>query len=71
MGFEEKRVVLQIDGKRMSIAATQYITDNISTKVLSHVHVTMCNGVIIDIWDTNQTTAGTIYYVFRLIIYLI
>ena len=59
MGFEEKKVVLQIDGKRKSIAATQYIIDNISTKVLSDVHVTTCNGVMIDIWDTDQTTAGT------------
>ena len=59
MGFEEKKVVLQIDGKRKSIAATQYIIDNISTKVLSDVHVTTCNGIIIDIWDADQTTAGT------------
>ena len=59
MGFEEKKVVLQIDGKRKSIAATQYIIHNISTKVLSDVHVTTCNGVIIDICDTDQTTAGT------------
>ena len=59
MGFEEKKVVLQIDGKRKSIAATQYIIDNISTKVLSDIHVTTCNGVIIDICNTDQTTAGT------------
>ena len=59
MGFEEKKVVLQIDGKRKSIAATQYIIDDISTKVLSDIHVTTCNGVIIDICDTDQTTAGT------------
>ena len=59
MGFEEKKVVLQIDGKRKSIAATQYIIDNISTKVLSDVHVTTCNGVIIDICDSDQTTTGT------------
>ena len=59
MGFEEIKVVLQIDGKREYIAATQYIIDNISTEVLSDVHVTTCNGVIIDIWDTDQTTAGT------------
>ena len=59
MGFEEKKVVLQIDGKRKSIAATQYIIYNISAKVLSDVHVTTCSGVIIDIWDTDQTTAGT------------
>ena len=59
MGFEEKKVVLQIDGKRNSIAATQYIIGNISTKVLSDVHVATCNGVIIDICDTDQTTAGT------------
>ena len=42
-----------------SIAGTQYIIDNISTKVLSDIHVTTCNGVIIDIWETDQTTAGT------------
>ena len=59
MGFEEKKVVLQIDGNTKSIAATQYIIDNISTKVLFDVHVTTCNGVIIDIWDTDETTAGT------------
>ena len=59
MGLEEKKVVLQIDGKRKSIAATQYIIDNISTEVLSGVHLTTCNGVIIDIWDTDQTTACT------------
>ena len=59
MGFEEKKVVLQKDGKRESIAAPQYIIDTISTKVLSDVHVTTCNGVIIDIWHTDQTTAGT------------
>ena len=59
MGFEEKKVVLQIAGKRKSIAATQYIIDNISTKFLSDVHVTTCNGVIIDIWDMDETTAGT------------
>ena len=59
MGFEEKKVVLQIDGKRKSIAATQYIIDRISTKVLSDIHVTTCNGVIIDIYDTDETTAGT------------
>ena len=57
--FEEKKVVLQIDGKRKSIAATQYIIDRISTKVLSDIHVTTCNGVIIDIYDTNKTSAGT------------
>ena len=59
MGFEEKKVVLQIDGKRKSIAATQYIIDRISTKVLSDIHVTTCNGVIIDIYNTDETTAGT------------
>ena len=59
MGFEEKKVVLQIDGKRKSIAATQYIIDNILTKVLADVHVTTFNGVIKDIWDTDQTTVGT------------
>ena len=59
MGFEEKKVVLQIDDKRKSIATTQCIIDNISTKVLSDVHVTTCNGVMIDICDTDQTTAGT------------
>ena len=59
MGFEEKKVVLQIDGKRKSIAATQYIIDRISTKVLSDIHVTTCNGVILDIYDTDETTAGT------------
>ena len=59
MGFEEKKVVLQIDGKRKSIAGTQYIIDRISTKVLSDVHVTTCNGVIIDIFNTDETTAGT------------
>ena len=59
MGFEEKKVVLQIDGKRKSIAATQYIIDRISTKVLSDIHVTTCNGVIIDIYDTDETSAGT------------
>ena len=59
MGFEEKKVVLQIDGKRKSIAATQYIIDGISTKVLSDIHVTTCNGVITDIYDTDETTAGT------------
>ena len=59
MGFGEKKVVLQIDGKRKSIAATQYIIDRISTKVLSDIHVTACNGVIIDIYDTDETTAGT------------
>ena len=52
-------MVLQIDGKRKFIAATQYNIDNISTKVMSDVHVTACNGVIIDIWDTDQTTTGT------------
>ena len=51
-------MVLQIDGKRKSIVATQYIIDNISTRVLSDVHVT-CNGVIIDICDTDQKSAGT------------
>ena len=55
MGFEGKKV----GGKRKSIVATQYIIDNISTKVLSGVHVTTCNEVIIDIWDTDQTIAGT------------
>ena len=59
MGFEEKKVVLQIDDKRKSIAATQYIIDNISTMVLSDIHVTTCNGVTIDICDTDQTAAGT------------
>ena len=59
MGFEEKKVVLQIDGKRKSIAATQYIIDNISAKFLSDIHVTTCNGVIIDICNTDQTIAGT------------
>ena len=59
MGFEEKKAVLQIDGKGKSIAATQYIIDNISTKVLSDIHVTTCSGVIIDICDTDQTTVGT------------
>ena len=59
MRFEKKKVVLQINGKRKSIAATQYIIDNISTEVLSDVHVTTCSGVIINIWDTDQTTAGT------------
>ena len=59
MGFEEKKVVLQMDGKRKSIAATQYIIDNTSTKVLSDVHVTTCNGVIIDIQNIDQTTTGT------------
>ena len=59
MVFEEKKVVLQIDGKRKSVAATQCIIDNISIKVLSDVHVTTCNGVIVDICDTDQTTAGT------------
>ena len=59
MGFEEKKVVLQIAGKRKSIAATQYNIDNISTRVLSDVHVTTCSGVITDICDTEQTTAGT------------
>ena len=52
-------MVLQIDGKRKSIAATQYIIDKISTKVLPDVHVTTCNRVIIDICNTDQTTAGT------------
>ena len=51
-------MVLQIDGKRKSIAVTQYIVDTIPTKVLSDVHVTTCSGVIIDICDTDQTTAG-------------
>ena len=71
MGFEDKKVVLQIDGKRKSIAGTQYVIHTISTKVLSHVYVTTCNGVIIDIWDRSKNCRHTFIMYLGFYIYLI
>ena len=59
MGFEEKKVVLQIDGKRKSISANQYIIHNISTKILSDVHVTTCIVVIIDMGHRSNNCRHT------------